>query len=99
MVVAGYLADGRQIVSRAREEAENYRSTYGNLALPSVLTDRLSLYVHYFTIYGSLRPFGSAAIIAGFDEDLNTPELYMLEPSGAIFRFFGCAAGKGANEV
>jgi 20S proteasome subunit alpha 7 len=97
MVVAGYSADGRQIVSRAREEAENYRNTYGHHILPTVLADRLSLYVHYFTIYGSVRPFGATSIIAGFDEDLNAPQLYMVEPSGATFRFFGCASGKGAN--
>jgi 20S proteasome subunit alpha 7 len=97
MVVAGYSADGRQIVSRAREEAESYRNTYGHHILPTVLADRLSLYVHYFTIYGSLRPFGATSIIAGFDEDLNAPQLYMVEPSGATFRFFGCASGKGAN--
>mmetsp|Transcript_2729 Transcript_2729/g.2932 ORF Transcript_2729/g.2932 Transcript_2729/m.2932 type:complete len:269 (+) Transcript_2729:75-881(+) len=97
LVVAGYLADGKQIVSRAREEAENYRNTYGHHILPTILADRLSLYTHYFTIYGSLRPFGSTAIFAGFDEDLDSPQLYMVEPSGAVFRFFGCAAGKGAN--
>jgi 20S proteasome subunit alpha 7 len=97
IVVAGYAADGRQIVNLAREEAESYRNTYGHHILPTILADRLSLYVHYFTIYGSLRPFGSTAIVAAYDEDLQTPELYMVEPSGATFRFFGCAAGKGAN--
>jgi 20S proteasome subunit alpha 7 len=28
---------------------------------------------------------------------MKTPELYMLDPSGAGYRFHGCAAGKGAN--
>jgi 20S proteasome subunit alpha 7 len=97
IVIAGYAADGRQIVNRAREEAESYRNTYGHRVLPTILADRLSLYVHYFTIYGSLRPFGSTAIIAAYDEDLKSPELYMVEPSGSALRFFGCSAGKGAN--
>lgn len=97
IVVAGYAADGRQIVNRARDEAESYRNTYGHRILPTILADRLSLYVHYFTIYGSLRPFGSTSIIAAYDEDLQSPELYMVEPSGTAFRFFGCSAGKGAN--
>lgn len=97
MVVTGYAADGRQLVNRAREEAQSYRDTYGHHVLPTVLANRLSLYVHYFTMYGSLRPFGCAGIIAGFDGDLKTPELYMVEPSGTAFKFFGCAAGKGAN--
>jgi 20S proteasome subunit alpha 7 len=97
VAVTGYAADGRQLVNRAREEAQNYRDTYGHHVLPRVLANRLGLYVHYFTVYGSVRPFGSAAIIATYDQDLKTPELYMVEPSGTAFRFFGCAAGKGAT--
>lgn len=95
--VTGYAADGRQIVDRAREEAKSYKDTYGHRIIPSVLNNRLSLYFHYFTIYGSLRPFGSSALVASYDEDLNKPELYMIDPSGTSFRFLGCAAGRGAN--
>lgn len=28
---------------------------------------------------------------------MKTPELHMIEPSGASYRFFACAAGKGTN--
>jgi 20S proteasome subunit alpha 7 len=97
MVVTGYASDGRQIVNRAREEAQNYKDTYGHNVIPSVLANRLSLFVHYYTLYGSVRPFGSSSIVAAYDEDVKEPQLYMVEPSGACFRFFGCAAGKGAN--
>jgi len=97
IVATGYQSDGRQIVNRAREEASSYRDTYGAHIIPSVLANRLSLYVHYFTSYGSLRPFGVTSVLAAFDEDTKTPELYMLEPSGLALRYFGCAAGKGAN--
>lgn len=97
MAVTGYAADGRQIVNRAREEAQSYRDTYGHRIIPSILNNRLSLYMHYFTIYGSLRPFGATAILAAYDEDTKTPELYMMDPSGGAFRFHGCSAGKGTN--
>lgn len=97
VVVTGYAADGRQIVNRAREEAQSYKDTYGHLVVPSVLANRLALYVHYFTIYSSLRPFGSTAIVAAYDNDIEEAQLYMVEPSGSTLRFFGCAAGKGAN--
>lgn len=97
--VTGYGADGRQIVNRAREEASSYRDTYGHKIIPSVLNNRLSLYVHYFTLYGSLRPFGATALVSGYDEDTKSAELYMVEPSGAAFRFHGCAAGKGQNNA
>jgi len=97
IAVTGYAADGRQLVNRAREESQNYKETYGHPIVPSVLSNRLSLFVHYFTIHGSLRPFGSTAIIATYDVDMKSPELYMVEPSGLALRYFGCAAGKGAQ--
>ena len=97
IVVTGFPADGRQIVNRAREESTTYRETYGIPIIPSVLTSRLSLFVHYFTIHGSLRPFGAAAILGTYDKDTKNHELYMVEPSGQSFRYFGCAIGKGAQ--
>jgi len=97
IAVTGYAADGRQIVNRAREEAKNYKETYGSPIVPSIMSNRLSGFMHYFTIYGSLRPFGATALIAAYDEDLKVPELYMVEPSGNAFKYFGCAAGKGQN--
>mmetsp|Transcript_21470 Transcript_21470/g.36341 ORF Transcript_21470/g.36341 Transcript_21470/m.36341 type:complete len:203 (+) Transcript_21470:154-762(+) len=97
MAVTGYAADGRQIVNRAREEARSYEDTYGHRIIPSVLNNRLSLFMHYFTTYGSLRPFGSSVLLSAYDEDLKAPELYMIDPTGAAFRYHGCSAGKGQN--
>lgn len=97
MIVTGYTADGRQIVNYARDESSNYRDTYGHRIVPSILANRLGLIVHEYTLYGSVRPFGSTVIFAGYDDDLKTPELYMIEPSGLTRRYFGCAAGKGAH--
>jgi 20S proteasome subunit alpha 7 len=68
VAVTGFTADGRQIVHRAREEAENYKDTYGHKIVPSLLANRLGLYVHYFTRHGSLRPFGTTALVAAYDE-------------------------------
>ncbi len=97
LAITGFVADGRQIVNRAREEADNYNSLYGHKIVPSVLSNRLALYVHYFTTHGSLRPFGSTSLLAAYDEDIKEAQLYMIEPNGMMFRYFGCAAGKGAN--
>ncbi len=97
IAITGFTADGRQLVHRAREEAQNYRETYGSRVIPTVLANRLSLYVHYFTTHGSLRPFGAACLIASYDEDTKKPELYMIEPSGVSFKYYACAAGKGAQ--
>jgi 20S proteasome subunit alpha 7 len=57
-VIAGLSADGRQIINRAREEAQSYKETYGHSIVPSVLANRLGLYAHFYTLHYSLRPFG-----------------------------------------
>lgn len=95
MAITGLVSDGRQIVNRAREEAANYLETYGSKSPPSVLAERISSYMHYFTLHGGLRPFGTTALIASYDPDTKDHALIMLEPSGSSYHYFGCAAGKG----
>jgi 20S proteasome subunit alpha 7 len=90
-------ADGRQVVDRARDEAQNYRDTYGHRIPPSALAGRLGLYMHYFTLHGSLRPFGCSVLIACFDEETQNHELYAVDPSGTTLKFFGIAVGKGTQ--
>ena len=97
VAVTGFVADGRQVVNRARDEARSYKDSYGHNIVPSILANRVANYVHYFTTHGALRPFGCVALVAAYDEDIKSHELYMVEPSGLCFRYFGCAAGKGAN--
>lgn len=46
-----------------------------------VLVERVSQYVHSHTLYTEYRPFGTAAIIATWDE-LDGYSLNMVEPSG-----------------
>lgn len=99
LALAGLAADGRQIVGRARAECSSFYENYSARIPPSVLAARLAGYVHYFTIRGALRPFGSAAIIAGYDECKQTHELYALEPSGHCLRYYGCALGKGRQSA
>jgi 20S proteasome subunit alpha 7 len=48
----------------------------------AVLADRMAQFVHYYTLHGSVRPFGNATIIAGYDAFKGAHELYMVEPSG-----------------
>ncbi|KAH8499312.1 hypothetical protein H0E87_018004 [Populus deltoides] len=91
--VAGLAADGRQIVARAKSEASNYQSVYGEPIPVKELADRVASYVHLCTLYWWLRPFGCGVILGGYDRD--GPQLYMVEPSGISYRYFGAAIGKG----
>jgi len=95
VAMTGFVSDGRQIISRAREEASNYQETYGTKIPPTVLADRLAAYVHYFTLHGALRPFGATSLIASYDPETKQHSLHMVEPSGLTHEYFGCAAGKG----
>jgi 20S proteasome subunit alpha 7 len=80
--MAGLVADGRQLVNRAREEALSYKKNYGSVIPPQILADRMGQFVHYYTLYGSVRPFGASILLAGYDQDLKKPVLNMIEPSG-----------------
>lgn len=92
LAMCGLAADARQLVNKGREEAANYRAFYGSSIPGSVLADRLAMNVHMHTLYWYLRPFGAAALVGSYDD--KGPELYMIEPSGVSYRYFGVAIGK-----
>lgn len=46
------------------------------------------------TVYASYRPFGTSMIVAGHDS-LKGLGLYMIEPSGSCYEYYGCASGRG----
>lgn len=94
-VVTGVIPDGKAIISRARQEAAQYSEFYGLAIKPSVVAERTAQYMYLYTLYGGLRPFGSVVIIAG--KQHNDYKLFMLDPSGGLFEYYSCAAGKGSQ--
>lgn len=97
MAIGGLLPDGRQLVNRARDEASSYKSNFG-IAIPGkVLSQRVALYVHAYTEYWHLRPFGVSSILSVYDESSLGPQLYCIEPSGECLRYYGIAVGKGSQ--
>lgn len=90
--VAGLLADARQIVETAREEASSYKSNYGSPIPLKHLTDRVSMFVHAYTLHSSVRPFGVSCLLGSYDAD--GPQMYVIDPSGVSFGYYGCAIGK-----
>ncbi|WFD17983.1 proteasome endopeptidase complex [Malassezia caprae] len=91
---AGLIADGKHLASRARDEANNFFDTYKQKAPIKTIAERLALYVQAFTLYSSVRPFGASAIVGGVDAERG-PQLYVIEPSGMVLGYHGCAVGKG----
>ncbi|GAB7358274.1 hypothetical protein MBLNU230_g0424t1 [Neophaeotheca triangularis] len=120
VVSSGLLPDSRHFVSRARDEASSWRSTYKAPIPTSALANRMGAYVQAYTLYSSVRPFGITAIVGGWDAETEVdvdgavgsgprmgsggktegvkeggPYLYMIEPSGLYWGYYGAATGKG----
>lgn len=92
MAVAGLLADAHQVVKIARQEAAKYRSEYGSQIPLKLLASRVASFVHSYTLYSFLRPFGCGVMLSSLG---NTgPELYLVDPSGVTWGYHGCAIGK-----
>jgi len=92
IAMSGIAGDAKQIVNRARSEARQYREFYGQMIPGKVLNERLAGFVHTYTLYWYLRPFGASVLIASVDDD--GPSLHMLEPSGIAYKYFAAAIGK-----
>jgi len=89
------MADARQIVNHARDEASSYLDFNGGPIPGQVLCDRVSGLMHTYTLYWYVRPFGASVLLANYAED--EPQLYAVEPSGLSYRYFATAIGKGKN--
>lgn len=123
-VSSGLIPDGRHFVSRARDEAQNWRKTYKSPISTADMASRMGGYLQAYTLYSSVRPFGITAIIAGFDSEeelpvdgevgsgpstgaggkvaggkYGGPGLYMIEPSGLYWGYYGAATGKGRQSA
>ena len=83
VAICGRLPDGKNIVKRARKEAEGYRDNYGVPITGKVLADRVALYIHAHTLYSSYRPLGAAIFIASYDNGVYS--LYKVECSGELY--------------
>eukprot|EP01083_Nonionella_stella_P109299 318552_1 len=98
MAIGGLLPDGRQLVNRARDDASSYKTNFGIPIPGKVLSQRVALYVHAYTEYWHLRPFGVSCLLGVYDSDTSLgPQLYCIEPSGECLRYFGIAVGKGSQ--
>jgi len=93
-VVNGLIPDGKSLMYRAREEAQQYEKMFGIKIPGSVLAERLGMRAQMNTVYASQRPYGTSMALATHDH-LKGFGLFMIEPSGACFEYYGCASGRG----
>ena len=77
------MADARSVVEIARDESANYRSQKGGNIPVKHITDRVAMYVHAYTLYFSVRPFGCSVLLGSYEKD--GPQLYAIDPSGVSY--------------
>ena len=94
--IGGMLPDGRHLLEKAREEARQFRSSYGIPITGDIVCQNLCSYMHFFTI-SWYRPFGAALILASYGSD--GPQLFVADPHGQKQSFHGCAIGKAATRA
>lgn len=94
---SGLVADGRQLVDRARVECQVNQITYNNKVPVDILAKKICDFKQSFTQYGGSRPFGSALLIGGVDD--NGIHLFETDPSGAYQSYHAGAIGSGRNSV
>jgi len=93
MASAGFPADARQLVNRASQECAQYKTQYGMDIPGHVLNERMAAFMHLYTVYWTVRPFGTSTLM-GVHNKNGGYELYLLEPSGSAHRYFATAVGK-----
>jgi proteasome alpha subunit len=97
IATSGLVADARQLVARARVEAQINRITYGATIPVDVMVKKICDFKQSFTQYGGSRPFGTALLIGGVDD--SGIHLYETDPSGAYQSYHAGAIGSGRNTV
>jgi 20S proteasome subunit alpha 7 len=93
-VVNGLVPDGKQLMFRGREEASQYEKMFGIKMPGNTLAERLGMRAQMNTVYASQRPFGTSLALATHDH-IKGFGLFMIEPSGACYEYYGCASGRG----
>ena len=88
---AGHVADARQLVDFARQQAQLNRLRYEEPIGVETLTKTVTDFIQQYTQVGGARPFGVSLIIGGLDD--GRPRLYETDPSGTPYEWKALAVG------
>ncbi|NLI62857.1 MAG: archaeal proteasome endopeptidase complex subunit alpha [Methanosarcinaceae archaeon] len=94
---SGLVADARALIDKARVEAQINRVSYGEPIGVEVLAKKICDHKQTFTQYGGARPYGTALLIGGIEDE--SPRLYETDPSGALLEYRATAIGAGRPAV
>jgi len=95
---SGLVADARVLIDRARVESQINRMVYDESIGVEVLAKRICDFKQTYTQYGGVRPFGTALLIIGVDDD-DCVGLFETDPSGALLEYKATSIGAGRSTV
>jgi proteasome alpha subunit len=94
---AGHVADARQLIDFARQQAQVNRLRFGEPIGVETLTKEVTDHIQQYTQVGGARPFGVALIIGGVED--GEPRLYETDPSGTPYEWQALAVGADRGEI
>ncbi len=94
---AGHVADARQLIDFARQNAQTNRLRYGEPVGVETLTKEVTDHIQQYTQVGGARPFGVALIIGGIEN--GEPRLYETDPSGTPYEWKALAVGADRGDI
>jgi proteasome alpha subunit len=89
------VADARILVDHARVTAQINKITYDERISVEALVKRICDFKQNYTQYGGVRPFGTALLVAGVDDQ--GVHLFETDPSGALVSYKAGSIGAGRN--
>ncbi len=94
---SGLVADARTLVDYARVVAQINKVTYEEKISTDMLVKRICDYKQNYTQYGGVRPFGTALLVGGVDNQ--GIHLFETDPSGALSSYKAGCIGSGRSQV
>ncbi|KAI9715504.1 MAG: Proteasome subunit YC7alpha/Y8 (protease yscE subunit 7) [Chrysothrix sp. TS-e1954] len=97
-VMTGSIADARNGVNRARQEASEFKYKYGYEMPCDVLAKRIANINQVYTQRAYMRPLGVANTLISVDSEYG-PQLYKCDPAGYYAGYKAIATGPKAQEA
>ena len=101
VVMTGLIADAKNQVERARQEAAKFRFDQGYDMPVSSLAQRIANISQVYTQHAYMRPLGVSMILIGMDDqgDAKVPQLYKCDPAGYFVGYKATCAGSKEQEA